>query len=84
MNSVTTRTLITASVMESGRRRSAPRVDSNLGNARPREAWQVSAGRLTEVGQVAHEHRRAEFRPTAMAPFWAAAVTAMGQEGGEA
>ena len=82
MTSVTTRTAITASATRSARRRYVSGAGSDQGTSRARDTWQESARRLAEVGQVAREQRLAELRRALIAPAWAAAVAAMGQEGG--
>jgi hypothetical protein len=83
MTSVTTRTGATASATGSGRRRYVSGAGSDLGISRGRDTWQESANQVVEVGQVPREHRLAELRRALNAPAWAAAVAAMGQEGGE-
>ena len=82
MTSVATRTAITASVTRSARRRYVFGAGSDLGISRARDTWQESASRMAEVGQVAREQRLAELRHALIAPAWAAAVAAMGQQGG--
>ena len=81
MTSVTTRTGTTASATRSARRRYVSGAGSDLGISQVRDTWQESARWVAEVGQVAREQRLAELRNALIAPAWAAAVAAMGQEG---
>jgi hypothetical protein len=83
MTTVTTRTGATASATGSGRRRYVSGAGSDLGIYRARNTWQESANQVAEVGQVAREQRLVELRRALNAPAWAAAVAAMGQEGGK-
>jgi hypothetical protein len=82
MTSVTTRTGPTASAKRSVRRRYVSGAGSDLRISRARDTWQESASRMVEVSQVAREQRLAELRHALIAPDWAAAVAALGQEGG--
>ena len=80
----TTLTGTTASATGSGRRKFAPRVCSEPTNSRGRDTWPESSTQVVEVGQIDREGRIADLRRTLKAPAWAAAVTALQQEGGEA
>jgi hypothetical protein len=83
MTSVTTRTAIAASATGSRRRRCVSGAGSDLGISRDRDTWQESASHVAEVGQVAREQHLAALRRILNAPAWAAAVAALGPEGGE-
>ena len=83
MTSVTTRTGTTASAKRSVRRRYVSGAGSDPRVSRLRDTWQESASRMVEVGQVLREVRLAVLRRALNAPAWAAAVAAMGQEGGD-
>jgi hypothetical protein len=83
MTTATTRSASTASATGAGRRRYVSGAGSDLGIYRARNTWQESANQLVEVGQVPREQRLAELRLALKAPAWAAAVAAMGLEGGD-
>jgi hypothetical protein len=83
MTTATTRTTSTASATGSRRRRYVSGAGSDPGISRVRDTWQESADQVAEVGQVAREQRLVELRRALNAPAWAAAVAAMGQEGGK-
>jgi hypothetical protein len=84
MTSVTTRTATTACATGSGLGRSAPTIDADRQNFRLRGPRPAAAGQVAEVDQLSREQRLAELRRTLRAPAFAAAIAAMGQEGGAA
>jgi len=83
VTSSTTRTASTTSAKRSRRRRCVSEAGSDLRISRARDRWQEPVNQMAKVGRGICEERLADFRRTLKAPVWAAAVVAMGQEGGE-
>jgi hypothetical protein len=78
----TTRTASTASDERSDRRRYAPRSEPHGGTSRESKIGPDPVSQVAVLGQVPREQRMADLRGALDAPAWAAAVAALGQDGG--